>query len=369
MNKALLGAPLGLIMVVAMVLGSGAADEQQPTVGTPAACGNGPGVPSELVPAILAAAKTSKISAPVLAAQLDTESQWNARAVSPKGAKGLAQFLPTTWETLMPGKDPFDPRAAIEGQGLYMGRILERVTGLAQRGLVRGAPLDLALASYNAGEGTVQLYRGVPPFPETQAYIPKIKNLAETKYANLGTGAPTPCAGAGGGSVSGVDDYPWATQAHCQVGPGGIYQGCPAGAASPLGFYYRECVDFAAWRVNQELGTPKAPWALLNSTFRPDGQNLGSALTWRQGWQAKGWPTGTRPVPGAVVFYAPHAGGAGPVGHVAIVRSVNADGTFVEEGYNGLSYPRDHIYYTRVVDSTAPTAFLYLPNKTPGATL
>ena len=49
-------------------------------------------------------------------------------------------------------------------------------------------------------------------------------------------------------------------------------------------------------------------------------------------------------------------------GHVAIVKEVRDDGTFVEEGYNGLGAPNDHIYYTRVVLNGSPSAFLYMPN-------
>ena len=48
-------------------------------------------------------------------------------------------------------------------------------------------------------------------------------------------------------------------------------------------------------------------------------------------------------------------------GHVAIVKEIHDDGTFVEEGYNGLGAPNDHIYYTRVVSNNSPSAFLYMP--------
>ena len=61
---------------------------------------------------------------------------------------------------------------------------------------------------------------------------------------------------------------------------------------TPLGMYNRECVDFALWRVNQQLGSATAPFKVQNSTFRPDGVVLGSALSWKDGWDAKGWPTG-----------------------------------------------------------------------------
>jgi surface antigen len=154
------------------------------------------------------------------------------------------------------------------------------------------------------------------------------------------------------------DDLPWKNASTwTQVGAG-------ASSTSPLGMYNRECVDFALWRVNQQLGSTSAPFKVHNSTFRPDGQNLGSALTWKDGWQSKGWPTGSTPRVGAVVWYAPGAGGAdGTYGHVAVVKEVKDDGTYVEEGYNGNPPPEDHKYYMRTVKSDVPSAFLYMPTE------
>jgi surface antigen len=154
------------------------------------------------------------------------------------------------------------------------------------------------------------------------------------------------------------DDLPWKNS------PTWVQVGANAASTSPLGMYNRECTDFALWRINQQLGSTAAPFKVHNSTFRPDGQNLGSALTWKAGWEAKGWPTGNKPRVGAVVWYAPGAGGADATyGHVAIVKAVNADGSYLEEGYNGNPAPEDHKYYTRTVQNSVPSAFLYLPGS------
>jgi surface antigen len=166
-----------------------------------------------------------------------------------------------------------------------------------------------------------------------------------------------PVTDAGGDSSCGIpgqsgkdDDLPWRTAK--------IYE------PSPLGMYNRECVDFALWRVNQQLGSTSAPYKVHNGTFRPDGAVLGSALTWKDGWDAKGWPTGGTPRVGAVVWYSPGTGGAdGTYGHVAVVKAVNGDGSFLEEGYNGNPAPNDHTYYTRTVENGTPSAFLYLPGS------
>ncbi|WP_410551278.1 CHAP domain-containing protein [Arthrobacter sp. SIMBA_036] len=194
-----------------------------------------------------------------------------------------------------------------------------------------------------------RVQRNADPF-HYQAYWP----AAVEVVAALGDVKPT---GAGEASSCGIpgesgkgDDLPWRTAQ--------IYQ------PSPLGMLNRECVDFALWRVNQQLGSASAPYKVLNGTFRPDGALLGSALTWKDGWDAKGWPTGKTPRVGAVVWYAPGAGGAdGTYGHVAVVKAVNGDGSYLEEGYNGNPAPNDHTYYTRKVPNRTPSAFLYLPGS------
>ncbi|RNL59238.1 CHAP domain-containing protein [Arthrobacter oryzae] len=177
-----------------------------------------------------------------------------------------------------------------------------------------------------------------------------VQALSSSKFSLQGGDCAIP------GQSGAGDDYPWKTSSTW------LQVGANAASTSPLGMYYRECVDFALWRVNQQLGSTGAPFKVLNATFRPDGQRLGSALTWKAGWHAKGWPVGSVPRVGAVVWYAPGAGGADPnFGHVAVVKEVKGNGIYVEEGYNGNPAPDDHSYYTRTVANSVPSAFLYLP--------
>lgn len=179
-----------------------------------------------------------------------------------------------------------------------------------------------------------------------------VQALSDGKLSLEGSGCAIP------GQSGAGDDYPWKdSPTWSQVGANDV-------STSPLNMYYRECVDFALWRVNQQMGSISAPFKFLNGTFRPDGERLGSAVSWKAGWDAKGWPTGTTPQVGAVVWYAPGVGGADPkFGHVGVVKKVQVDGTYVEEGYNGNPPPDDHNYYTRTVRSTVPSAFLYLPTS------
>jgi soluble lytic murein transglycosylase-like protein len=100
----------------------------------------------------------------LLEAVMQVESAGNPRAVSRKGALGLMQLMPATARELGVG-NPLDPRENLEGGARYLSRLLARYQG----------DLEMALGAYNAGPGTVDRYGGVPPWPETRAYIEKIK--------------------------------------------------------------------------------------------------------------------------------------------------------------------------------------------------
>jgi surface antigen len=200
-----------------------------------------------------------------------------------------------------------------------------------------------------------KVQRNADPY-HYQKYWPEavklVQALSTSKFSLRGSECAIP------GKSGAGDDYPWKNSLTW------LQAGANTASTSPLGMYYRECVDFAMWRVNQQMGSTRAPFKFLNGTFRPDGQGLGSALMWKSGWDAKGWPTGSAPRVGAVVWYAPGAGGADATyGHVAVVKTVNTDGTYLEEGYNGNPSPDDHNYYTRTVSSAVPSAFLYLPTQ------
>ena len=132
------------------------------------------------------------------------------------------------------------------------------------------------------------------------------------------------------------DDYPYASY--------------PTGIGSPLGYLYRECVDFVAWRLNEQSG-------LTNPlTFKFKG--YGNAADWKGRLVAAGYRADNTPIVGAVVWWGPNAGDAslkvGELGHVAIVSAVNADGSIVIEQYNVLPYA-DHRYNAM----TLPASYLH----------
>ncbi|GAA0907599.1 hypothetical protein GCM10009557_82440 [Virgisporangium ochraceum] len=102
------------------------------------------------------------ISPRLLAAVAKVESNYDQRAVSPAGAQGLMQIMPSTARGA--GVDAFDPAQAVDGAA----RILKA-------NLKEFGSLELALAAYNAGGGAVRKHGGIPPYAETQAYVPKVK--------------------------------------------------------------------------------------------------------------------------------------------------------------------------------------------------
>ena len=112
---------------------------------------------------IVEAAKKFDVDAALVSAVIKAESDFNAKEVSDKGARGLMQLMPSTAERFGV-TDSYDPVANIYGGVRYLRWLLKTFNGNA----------DLAVAAYNAGEGNVWKYNGVPPFRETINYINRI---------------------------------------------------------------------------------------------------------------------------------------------------------------------------------------------------
>lgn len=105
------------------------------------------------------------VPAKLVRAVIQVESAYRERARSPKGAMGLMQLMPATARRYAVA-DPYDPASNIEAG-------IKHLKGLLQR-----LPVALALAAYNAGEGAVQRFNGIPPYPETRHYVSRILSLA-----------------------------------------------------------------------------------------------------------------------------------------------------------------------------------------------
>jgi hypothetical protein len=105
---------------------------------------------------------------PVLvSALIKVESGYRPKARSRKGAMGLMQLMPSTAREYKV-RNPFDPRANIEAGIKHLKSLIDRFDG----------GLELALAAYNAGEGAVTKFKGIPPYRETRNYVSRILAIA-----------------------------------------------------------------------------------------------------------------------------------------------------------------------------------------------
>ncbi len=101
----------------------------------------------------------------LLAAVARAESAFDPRAISHKGAQGLMQLMPATAERFgLEGSEVFEPAKNLDAGARYLSWLNRRFDG----------DLPRVLAAYNAGEGTVDRYGGVPPYRETRGYLKRI---------------------------------------------------------------------------------------------------------------------------------------------------------------------------------------------------
>ncbi|TZF91809.1 lytic transglycosylase domain-containing protein [Cognatilysobacter lacus] len=140
------------------------------------ACGSQPGVnfstlrlkPDAYRGEIADAAAAYGVDESIVRAIIHAESAFNPNALSHVGAQGLMQLMPATARRFGVG-NAFDPGQNIRGGVQYLAFLLKRFNG----------DLRLVAAGYNAGEGAVDKYRGVPPYSETQRYVQRVTLLAD----------------------------------------------------------------------------------------------------------------------------------------------------------------------------------------------
>ena len=115
-------------------------------------------------------APTYGLDPKLVLAVISVESAFQVEAVSSANARGLMQLIPATAERFGV-RNLFDPAQNLRGGMAYLKWLLKRFKG----------NVALALAGYNAGEGAVQKYGGIPPYKETQGYVQKIRRLYDKR--------------------------------------------------------------------------------------------------------------------------------------------------------------------------------------------
>ena len=118
---------------------------------------------------IAAMAEAHGVDPMLVRALIEVESNYKARAKSHRGAMGLMQLMPATAREYRVG-NPYDPKSNIAAGVQHLKSLIDRL-----------GKVDLALAAYNAGEGAVKKFNGVPPYRETRRYVSKILSLARLK--------------------------------------------------------------------------------------------------------------------------------------------------------------------------------------------
>jgi soluble lytic murein transglycosylase-like protein len=121
-------------------------------------------------PIIESASLQHDVPVRLVKAVIQVESGFKSRARSSKGAMGLMQLMPQTARQYQVGRNPYDPARNIQAGVQYLRKLLNEFE------------LPLALAAYNAGEGAVRRFGGVPPYAETQAYVKQILALVGPSF-------------------------------------------------------------------------------------------------------------------------------------------------------------------------------------------
>jgi hypothetical protein len=120
----------------------------------------------DLEPLIARHSEAQNLDPNLVRAVIQTESGYNRKALSNKGAMGLMQLMPAT-ASLLNVRNPYDANENLRGGTAYLKSLIDRFAG----------QVELAVAAYNAGPGAVEKHRGIPPYQETREYVRRVLSL------------------------------------------------------------------------------------------------------------------------------------------------------------------------------------------------
>ncbi|MCJ1695848.1 CHAP domain-containing protein [Rathayibacter caricis] len=279
-----------------------------------------------------------------------------AASVAPAAIVTPPASAPAAARVVAPARPATTPRSSARPAASSTPSLSRRALGFATFSIVGGLVATTAIPAYGArgttaasgGAGTAANRAGLQNLTvssETAGQTAVRDAFAAPTQAQLDEASRQAAvlSGSNGGEFTTVqtravgDDYPWPYETIDDDG----------GGLSPLGYYYRECVDFVAWRLNRDAGATAAPWTYTWGNITPMG---GSAWEWPDNWAAKGWATSSVPIVGCVAWWT--------YNHVSYVQKVNDDGTVLLEEYN---YGGKHSYVTRTYPTAQVPLFLYPP--------
>jgi hypothetical protein len=203
---------------------------------------------------IHAAASAFGVPAALVQAVIKVESDFDALAVSSKGARGLMQLMPAAARRFGVS-DAFDARQNIFGGVQYLRVLLDLFQG----------DVSLALAGYNAGENAVLRYKGIPPYRETRNYVAKIQGLLGGASSWLPSGPRR--AGAGAGATPAVPAASYAPSSGV-VGRRQAAARTRREAPAKPRIYYRYHSSSGALAVSQQPPPDGVPYSLIRATDR-----------------------------------------------------------------------------------------------------
>lgn len=337
------------------------------------------GVPERFIGLYMEKSAKYGLSPFLLAAKDWQESRWDPEAESHVGALGLGQAMPDTWKWYQEmGVVPSHARATdpawnIEGNAWYLRYLLDK----AAASNISGSELNLALAAYNAGPGTVfNKVRGIPDYPETRHYVAAITGKMEEwgrteVYYN--DALDTYVSPADYKEVATPPDNPIERRAYYaqKLGlkkgdirftmPNGIYQfdidprvaesqlgidlygNYPAkwrklpldGAVDDWKMFTKECVSYAAWRVENDDRPGGVPaWGGRDNQPDTPGHQGGDAHFWDGNAREAGVPVDKTPAVGSVAVWNRNGTEHAWKGHVAYVERIMPDGSLIVSQYN-----------------------------------
>lgn len=301
------------------------------------------GVPAEYEADVIRAGSICQVVTPsIIAAQIDQESNWNPKAGSSAGAQGIAQFMPSTWASA--GKDGdgdgkadiWNPHDAIWSQGNYMCNLASQVETSKKSGRLTGDTLQLTLAAYNAGLGSVLKYGGIPPFTETKNYVTRIIGLAQSKYTASVGGDSGPTVGTLSPKLVMSDGY------HVNI--------------EAMGLHYARFPDYDTYQCTW--------WAAMrrNQIGKPVDAHMGNGAQWNDTAARLGYKVSNSPKPGDVMcFEGGVLGSDGYYGHVAVVEQVNSDGSILisQSGTGWMAVVTQTISAAQLKANAAGVSFIH----------